>query len=175
MEQILLPEHYFENIKIEAVKLIKLHNKDSDMIRNTSRKDQKIININDALNKGIKEIKGIALGLCEWREEHLWYQGKIWVPEDEGLQTTIISQCHDHPLAGYSGTAKTTELITRQYYWPRMRETIKQYMKTLRHMPTEQSSPSCTIWPFAAKQSSRPAMAVYHNGLHYRLIKFKWI
>ena len=80
-------------------------------------------------------MKGVALGLCEWRDEHLWYEEKIWVPENEGLRTTIISRCHDNPLAGHGGTAKTTELITRQYYWPMMRETIKQYIKNC-HMIT---------------------------------------
>ena len=100
MEQILLPEHYFENLKIEAMELTILHDEDSDMIRNTYRKDQKIMNIKDALDIKIKEMKGVALRLCEWKDGHLWYQGKIWVPEDEGLQTTIISRCHDNPLAG---------------------------------------------------------------------------
>ena len=39
MEQILLPEHYFEKIKIEAMELIELHDKNGDMIRNASQKD----------------------------------------------------------------------------------------------------------------------------------------
>ena len=129
MEQILLPEHYFEKIKIENIELTELYDKNGDMIRNASRKDQKILQIKDALKKGIKEMKGVALGLCEWKNEHLWYEGRIWVPENEGLRTTIISRCHDNSLAGHGGIAKTTELITRQYYWPMMRETIKRYIK----------------------------------------------
>ena len=36
MEQILLPEHYFEKIKIEAMELIKLHDKEGDMIKDAS-------------------------------------------------------------------------------------------------------------------------------------------
>ena len=82
MEQILLPEHYFE--KIEVMELTKLHDKDWNMIKNASLKDQKFMDIKDAFHKGVKEIKAVA---------------------------------------------KTTELITRQYYCQRMRETIKQYIK----------------------------------------------
>ena len=74
-------------------------------------------------------MKGIALGVCQWKDEHLWYGEKIWIQEDEGLRTTIISQCHDSSLAGHGGTAKTTELVSQQYYWPKMRETIKRYVK----------------------------------------------
>ena len=65
MEQILLPEHYFEKTKIKAMEVIKLHDKDGNMIKNASRKDPKILQIKDALDKEIKEMKGIALGLCE--------------------------------------------------------------------------------------------------------------
>src|ERR1700743_371535 len=144
MKQILLQEHYFEKIKIEAMELIELHDKDGDMLRNASQKDQKILQIKNALEKNIKEMKGVALGLCEWRDEHLWYEEKIWVPEDEGLRTTIISRCHDNPLAGHGGIAQHTEMITRQYYLSKMRETIKrnikncdmcQRSKVVRHAP----------------------------------------
>ena len=91
MEQILLPEHYFEKIKIKAIELTKFHDENGDMIREAYGKDQQISDIKNALNKGIKEMKGVALGLCEWKDGHLWYEGKIWIPENEGLRTTIIS------------------------------------------------------------------------------------
>ena len=112
MEQILLPEHYFEKIKIEAIELTEFHAENRNMIRKAYGKDQQILNIKNALDKRIKKIKGVALGLWEWKNRHLWYEGKIWIPEDEGLRTTIISRCHDNPLAGHGGIAKTTELIT---------------------------------------------------------------
>ena len=56
------------------------------MIRNAYGKDQEILNIKNALDKRIKEMKGVALGLCEEKDEHLWYEGKIWIPEDKGLR-----------------------------------------------------------------------------------------
>ena len=74
-------------------------------------------------------MRGIALGLCEWKDEHLSYQGKIWIPNDEKLRTGLIRKNHDDPLGGHGGTAKTTELVSRRYYWPGMRETIKRYVK----------------------------------------------
>ena len=70
-------------------------------------------------------MKGVALGLCQWKDEHLSQGGKIWIPEDEGLRTILISQYQDNSLAGHRGTATTTILVSRQYYWPKMRKTIK--------------------------------------------------
>ena len=41
----------------------------------------------------------------------------------------LIRRHHNIPQAGHGGTAKTTELLQRTYYWPHMRNTIKQYVK----------------------------------------------
>ena len=64
------------------MELTEFHDENGDIIRNAYRKDQQILNIKDALNKGIKEMNRVALGLCKWKNEHLWYEGKIWIPED---------------------------------------------------------------------------------------------
>ena len=74
-------------------------------------------------------MKGIALGLCQWKDGLLWYQGKIWIPKDEEIRTTLIAKHHEPPQAGHGGTAKTTELISRRYYWPKIREDIKRFIK----------------------------------------------
>jgi len=74
-------------------------------------------------------MKGIALGLCQWKDEYLWHQGKIWIPNNEGIRTNLMRRHQDIPQAGHGGKAKTTELLQRKYNWPRMRETIKQYVK----------------------------------------------
>jgi len=100
--------------------------------------------IRKALEQRDKEMKGVALGLCQWKDEYLWHQGKIWVPNKEGIQTNLIRQHHDILQTVHGGTAKTTELLQRKYYSPHMRNTIKQYVmncdicqrtKVLRHAP----------------------------------------
>ena len=106
MEQILLPPHYFEDAKIESIELFSMHNKNEDQITKAYQKDTELQKIQNALERGEKEMKGIALGLCQWKDEHLWYREKIWMPEDEGLRMTIILQCHDSSLARHGGTAK---------------------------------------------------------------------
>ena len=71
MEQILLPQHYFEDIKIESIELVSLHNENEDQIREAYEKDTELQKIQNALEKGEKEMKEIALGLCQWKDEHL--------------------------------------------------------------------------------------------------------
>ena len=116
-------------IKIESIELFSMHNQNGNQIRRAEQKDTELQEIQNALERGEKEMKGIALGLCQWKDRHLWYRKKISIPDDEGLTTTIISQYHDNSLAGHGGTAKTTELVSRRYDWPKMREIIKRYVK----------------------------------------------
>ena len=110
------------------MEVAEFQDKDEETIQQAYKKDNEIQAIKDNLEKGGKEMKGVALGLCQWKDEHLWYQGKIWITNNEGLKTSLIRKCHDDPLAGHGGTAKITELVSRQYYWPGMRETIKRYV-----------------------------------------------
>ena len=114
-----------EEIKIEEMELAGFQDKDEGKIQHAYDKDNEIQAIRKNLENNVKEMKGVALGLCKWKDKHLWYQGKIWIPDDEGLRTSLIRRNHDDPLAGHGGTAKTTELVSQQYSWPGMRETIK--------------------------------------------------
>jgi len=132
---ILLPkERYWdipetEDIELEVLEITKVQDKDEEKIQEASKLDAEIQNIKKNLDKGRKEMKGIALGLCQWKDDLLWYQGKIWIPNDEGIRTALITKHHEPPQAGHGGTVKTTELINRRYYWPKIREDIKRFIK----------------------------------------------
>ncbi len=49
----------------------------------------------------------------------------MYVPKDEELRAEIIQWHHDVLAARHGGWWKTTELVTRNYWWPRvMRDVI---------------------------------------------------
>jgi len=79
------------------MELVEFQDKDEERIPKASKTDKEIQAIKIALDQGEKEMKGVALGLCEWKDDLLWYQGKIWIPNEEDLRTTIIHKCHDKP------------------------------------------------------------------------------
>jgi len=86
--------------------------KDKGDIQKASNVDDEIQDIKRNLEEGRKEMKGIALGLCQWKDGLLSYHGKIWIPKDDGIRTTLIAKHHEPPQAGHGGTAKTTELTS---------------------------------------------------------------
>ena len=70
----------------------------------------------------------MALGLCQWKDNLQWYNNRIWIPNEEKIRTEIIRQHHDIPQASHGGTAKTTKLLCRTYYWPELRHEVKRYV-----------------------------------------------
>ena len=58
---------------------------------------------------------------------------KIVVPNHLRLRTWILQEFHDSPTAGHMGFAKTYQSIKRLYWWPRMKEEIRGYIK---HCPS---------------------------------------
>ena len=66
----------------------------------------------------------------DWAEnDHLiTWQNKIYVPKDKTLRAKIIKVHHDETVAGHPGRNKTQELITRNFWWPRMTNDIRLYV-----------------------------------------------
>ena len=64
-----------------------------------------------------------------WSNGMLFYDGtRIYVPEED--RERILHDNHDSPLAGHFGQAKTAELISRNFYWPGLRDSVRDYCRT---------------------------------------------
>ena len=53
----------------------------------------------------------------------------IYIPTDT-LRLEILKATHDSPTAGHFGIYKTMELITRDFWWPRMHDFVSNYIQT---------------------------------------------
>jgi hypothetical protein len=72
-----------------------------------------------------------------------YMEGLVVIPTLD-LCMEILERCHDSPLAGHYGNAKTIELITRNYWLPGLRRMVRKYLagcdvckcaKASRHKP----------------------------------------
>lgn len=48
----------------------------------------------------------------------------------EKRRYAILAACHDSPLAGHLGFARTYSMISQRFYWPKMRKQIKKYVSS---------------------------------------------
>jgi hypothetical protein len=58
----------------------------------------------------------------------LYRKMKLWVPKD--LIQTVLESEHNSRIAGHFGQDKTIELIRRHFWWPKMDETIIDYIQS---------------------------------------------
>ncbi|QRW17265.1 Retrotransposable element Tf2 protein [Rhizoctonia solani] len=64
-----------------------------------------------------------------WEEDLLWYRGKLVVPDSEELKDRLLREFHDSPLAGHPGQQQTLELLSRNYWWPGMKSSAKEWVE----------------------------------------------
>ena len=61
----------------------------------------------------------------------IWFDNtRIYVPNNDVIQTLLISEHHDGKINAHLGVAKTIEALERNYYWPNLRAQVKLYIKT---------------------------------------------
>jgi hypothetical protein len=63
------------------------------------------------------------------QESGYWtYQGRIVVPES--MRTEIMTEHHANRVSGHFGWARTLDLISRQFWWPKLRESVQEYVQS---------------------------------------------
>jgi len=55
-------------------------------------------------------------------------EGKIYVLKNEVLRVEIIQLHHDVLVVGHGSRWKTTELVTRNYWWPGVTRNVGRYV-----------------------------------------------
>ncbi|KAF8757571.1 hypothetical protein RHS01_03655 [Rhizoctonia solani] len=65
----------------------------------------------------------------DWEEDLLWYRGKLVVPDLELIKEQLLKEFHNSPLAGHPGQQRTLELLNRNYWWPGMKSSAKEWVE----------------------------------------------
>ena len=57
-------------------------------------------------------------------------RGAVLVPAVDTLRMDILKEVHDTPYGGHLGAARTLELLTRVFTWPKVHADVEQFVKT---------------------------------------------
>ena len=129
-DQILLKPEFFAISAIEPTH-------DAPINDDTILREVKEALLNDEVTKNYQELlktgpREFGKALEEWNYENglLLHRGKVYIPKSpkEDLRRQIIQMHHDLPSAGHFGRWKTTELVSRNYWWPGMNTDVKKYV-----------------------------------------------
>ena len=80
------------------------------------------------------------------------WKHRFYVPRDKRLREDIIRLHHSTRLAGHPGRYKTQELITRNYWWPRLQTDIRSYIdgcQTCQRTKIRRKAPPAPLSPNA--------------------------
>lgn len=60
-----------------------------------------------------------------------WFQnGKVFLSPNSTLIPLILADSHSSPIGGHFGFYKTLHRIRQSFIWPKMRQTVKDFLKT---------------------------------------------
>jgi hypothetical protein len=95
------------------------------------QKEVQLASRQDAFAKEVRQsIQNGAKSYFHLRNGLLWYkENQLYVPERK-MRDTILKECHDGPLAGHGGAKRTTTFLKKSYYWPNLKDSAKEYVKT---------------------------------------------
>ena len=65
----------------------------------------------------------------KWQDGLLFYKNLLYVP-DGSSRLQVLEHCHDAPMAGHFGIAKTMELVKRSFWWPHLQNFVEDYVRT---------------------------------------------
>ena len=55
---------------------------------------------------------------------------RLCVPDGGGLRRRVLQECHDSPLGGHFGGAKTAALVRRLAFWPGLYRDVTDYVRS---------------------------------------------
>ena len=72
----------------------------------------------------------VSIAECKLDDQgNLLYRDRRWVPNSEPLRTGIIHAIHTAKALGHPGRNITYQAIAREYFWPSMSNSIRQYIR----------------------------------------------
>jgi hypothetical protein len=117
-ESVLEPQHMFPNTPRTAdlYLLTEAQNPDGQSsllhsIKKATRSDPFAQRIITLLHDGKLHSKEISLSECSVHDGRLYYQQRLYIPNDDNLRIQLLQSYHDAPIAGYPGRAKTFKLL----------------------------------------------------------------
>jgi len=99
-------------------------------LHNTLRDDIKKAQLNDPESQKIIKSSKDDDQTYKVQEGLLLHKGRIYVPNDSTVRLKILQESHDALTAGHRGREATQDLISRNYYWPKMGKEIATYVAT---------------------------------------------
>ena len=72
--------------------------------------------------------KGKAKGFREDEHDTLWFEDRIYVPNDPKIRKLILQEAHDSPYSIHVGNTKMYLDLKESFWWAEMKKDIAEYV-----------------------------------------------
>ena len=73
--------------------------------------------------------EGKAKGFHEDEHDALWFEDRVYVPNDPAIRKLILQEAHDSPYSIHPGNTKMYLDLRREYWWPCMKRDVAWYVE----------------------------------------------
>ena len=80
--------------------------------------------------KAVRENSEAVAPEFEDKDGILYYENRYVIPSDTGLRLKILGDNHDSRVAGHFGQFKTLERLKQNFFWTKMDEDVKDYVRS---------------------------------------------
>jgi hypothetical protein len=108
------------------------------------------LEVADALQRGVRQIRRLSLVDCRLQDGKLYYQDRLYIPDNDDLRLRLLQTHHEAEVAGHPGRDKTFELLTRKFFWPTLRKDVERFVAnchTCRRIKPRRHAPHGTLLP----------------------------
>jgi hypothetical protein len=60
----------------------------------------------------------------------IYCSSQLYIPSSDQIKSQLIAEAHDSAVSGHVGVIKTLDTLTRTYYWPKLADDVKEYIKS---------------------------------------------
>ena len=93
-----------------------------DKIREAQKADKEIAAIKEKLSKGK------AKGFREDEHDTLWFEDRVYVPNDPEIRKLILQEAHDSPYSIHPRNTKMYFDLKDTFWWTGMKKDIAEYV-----------------------------------------------
>ena len=117
-----LCELYLEIVPRGYVAALEIQSTLMDKIRDAQKTDKEIASIKEKMSKGK------AKGFREDEHDTLWFEDRVYVPNDPEIRKLILHEAHDTPYSIHPGNTKMYLDLKDIFWWTRMKKEIAEYV-----------------------------------------------
>ena len=64
------------------------------------------------------------------RDSLIYHKKKLCIPDDLAIKQKLLHEHHDTRITGHLGRDKTSQLLRRNYWWPGLERSVREYVKS---------------------------------------------